>query len=325
MLNVRTDLALEGNENYKKINKKEVDGVILEEKEIENIKITRIKILNEEGSIKIGKPIGTYITLEISENTIYDGKLIENASVITGKILRKLIGEEEKEKTALVVGLGNWKITPDSLGPKVMEKIMITRHLKKIMPDEFDEEINSVCAIAPGVLGLTGIESVEIIKGLVQKIKPTVVICVDSLASRKIERINRTIQISDTGISPGAGVNNKRMRIDEESLGVKVISIGVPTVVDAATIVNDSMDLIIEELSNISERDGEFFNMLNSIDKEEKSKLIKSLLNPYIGDLIVTPKEVDLVIDGFSKIISSAINIGVQPNLDLEEIRRFIN
>ncbi|MGL5417171.1 MAG: GPR endopeptidase [Clostridium sp.] len=325
MLNVRTDLALEGNENYKKINKKEVDGVILEEKEIENIKITRIKILNEEGSIKIGKPIGTYITLEISENTIYDGELIENASVITGKILRKLIGEEEKEKTALVVGLGNWKITPDSLGPKVMEKIMITRHLKKIMPDEFDEEINSVCAIAPGVLGLTGIESVEIIKGLVQKIKPTVVVCVDSLASRKIERINRTIQISDTGISPGAGVNNKRMRIDEESLGVKVISIGVPTVVDAATIVSDSMDLVIEELSNISERDGEFFNMLNSIDKEEKSKLIKSLLNPYIGDLIVTPKEVDLVIDGFSKIISSAINIGVQPNLDLEEIRRFIN
>ncbi|MGL4874514.1 MAG: GPR endopeptidase [Clostridium sp.] len=324
MLNVRTDLALEGNENYKKINKKEVDGVILEEKEIENIKITRIKILNEEGSEKIGKPIGTYITLEISENTIYDGDLIENTSIITGKILRKLIGEEE-EYIALVVGLGNWKITPDSLGPKVMEKIMITRHLKNLMPDEFDEEINSVCAIAPGVLGLTGIESIEIIKGLVQKIKPTVVICVDSLASRKIERINRTIQISDTGISPGAGVNNKRMRIDEESLGVKVISIGVPTVVDAATIVNDSMDLIIEELSNASERDSDFFNMLSSIDKEEKSKLIKSLLTPYLGDLIVTPKEVDLVIDGFSKIISKAINIGVQPNLDLDEIKRFIN
>ncbi|MGL4847696.1 MAG: GPR endopeptidase [Clostridium sp.] len=324
MLNIRTDLALEGNENYKKINKKEVDGVILEEKEIENIKITRIKILNEEGSIKIGKPIGTYITLEISENTIYDGELIENASIITGKILRKLIGEDE-EHIALVVGLGNWKITPDSLGPKVTEKIMVTRHLKKLMPEEFDEEINSVCAIAPGVLGLTGIESVEIIKGLVQKIKPTVVICVDSLASRKIERINRTIQISDTGISPGAGVNNKRMRIDEESLGVKVISIGVPTVVDAATIVNDSMDLIIEELSNVSERDSDFFNMLSSIDKEEKSNLIKSLLNPYLGELIVTPKEVDLVIDGFSKVISKAINIGIQPNLDLEEIKRFIN
>ncbi|WP_297634621.1 GPR endopeptidase [uncultured Clostridium sp.] len=324
MINIRTDLALEATENYKKMNEKEMDGIIIEEKETENVKITSIKVVNEEGSIKIGKPLGNYITVEISENTVYDPKLMEESAVICGKILRKLIGVEE-EKTALVVGLGNWKVTPDSLGPKVMEKIMITRHLKKIMPEEFDEEINSVCAISPGVLGLTGIETVEIVKGLVQKIKPSVVICVDSLASRKIERINRTIQISDAGISPGAGVNNKRMRIDEESLGVKVIAIGVPTVVDAATIVNDSMDLILEELSQMSERDGEFYKMLSTIDKNEKSKLIKSLLKPYLGDLMVTPKEVDLVIDGFSKIISKSINIGVQPNLEIEEINNFMN
>lgn len=324
MFNIRTDLALEATESYKKINKKEIDGIILEEKKEKDVKITRVKVLNEEGSIKIGKPIGEYITVDVSENTLYNPELMEEVSLICGEILKKLIGEKD-EKKALVVGLGNWKVTPDSLGPKVMEKIMITRHLKMLMPDQFDEDINSVCAIAPGVLGLTGIETIEIVKGLVQKIKPSVVICVDALASRKIERINRTIQISDGGITPGAGVKNKRMRIDEESLGVKVISIGVPTVVDAATIVNDSMDLILEELVEMSEKGGEFYDMLNSIDKEEKSKLIKSLLEPYLGELMVTPKEVDLVIDGFSKIISKSINIGLQPNLEIEEINKFMN
>lgn len=324
MLNIRTDLAVEVSENYKKINKKEIDGIILEEKELENIKITSIKVVNEEGSKKLGKPVGNYITLDISENTVYDSELMEEVSIVGGQILKKLIGTEE-EKTALVVGLGNWKVTPDSLGPKVMEKIMITRHLKNIMPEQFDEEINSVCAIAPGVLGITGIETVEIIKGVVQKVKPSVVICVDSLASRKVERINRTIQISDTGISPGAGVGNNRMKINEENIGVKVIAIGVPTVVDASTIVNDSMDLIINELLSQTEKGSEFYKGLIELDKEEKSILIKNLLEPYLGQLMVTPKEVDLVIEGFSKIISKSINIGIQPNLDVEEINKFMN
>ncbi len=324
MLNIRTDLAVEVSENYKKINKKEIDGIILEEKELENIKITSIRVLNEEGSKKLGKPIGNYITLDISENTVYDSELMEEVALVGGQILRKLIGTDE-EKTALVVGLGNWKVTPDSLGPKVMEKIMITRHLKNLMPDQFDEEINSVCAIAPGVLGITGIETFEIIKGIVQKIKPSVVICVDSLASRKVERINKTIQISDTGISPGAGVKNNRMKINEENLGVKVIAIGVPTVVDASTIVNDSMDLIIDELLNQTEKGSIFYKELIELDKEEKNRLIKELLEPYLGKLMVTPKEVDLVIDGFSKIISKSINIGIQPNLDVEEINKFMN
>ncbi|MGL5244660.1 MAG: GPR endopeptidase, partial [Sarcina sp.] len=227
--------------------------------------------------------------------------------------------------TALVVGLGNWNVTPDALGPEVVEKLMITRHLKKVMPDAIDDSVRPVCAIAPGVLGITGIETGEIIKALVEKIHPSLVICIDALASRRLERVARTIQISNTGISPGAGVGNHRMQLNEETLGVPVIAIGVPTVVDAATIANDAMDLVLDEMISQSQEGKEFYNMLKSIDKNEKSHLIKSLLNPYVGDLMVTPKEVDDVIDSVAKIISNGINIALQPNMEMEDINKFLN
>ncbi|MGL4571231.1 MAG: GPR endopeptidase [Clostridium sp.] len=324
MLNFRTDLAIEAKEHYAKEHKNEIDGVIVEEKIINNSTVTKVKIENEDGSKKLGKPIGNYITVDIPEHTVYDGELMDDLSKAVGISLKDLVNLNE-EKLALVVGLGNRKVTPDALGPKVVDKIMITRHLKEVMPDTIDDSIRPVCAIAPGVLGITGIETGEVIKALVEKIKPDMVICIDALASRKIERVNRTIQISDTGISPGAGVNNHRMRINEETLGVKVIAIGVPTVVDAATIANDSIDLVIDELISQSEEGSEFFKMIKKIDKNEKSALIKSLLNPYVGDLMVTPKEVDLVIDSLSKIIANAINIAIQPNLDMEDINKFMN
>ena len=230
-----------------------------------------------------------------------------------------------QDKTALVVGLGNWKVTPDALGPKVVEKIMVTRHLKDVMPEAIDDSIIPVCAISPGVLGITGIETGDVIKALVEKIKPDLVVCVDALASRRIDRVNKTIQISDTGISPGAGVGNHRMKINEETLGVKVVAVGVPTVVDAATIANDSIDLVMDEFISKSEKGSEFYNMIKSIDKNEKEILIKELLNPYVGDLMVTPKEVDLVIDSLSKIIANGINISLQPNLDMDDINKFMN
>lgn len=324
MLNFRTDLAIEAKEHYSKEHKNEIDGVLVEEKIINNSTVTKVKIENEGGAKKLGKPIGNFITVDIPEHTVYDGELMDDLSKAVGISLKDLVDLNE-EKLALVVGLGNRKVTPDALGPKVVDKIMITRHLKEVMPDTIDDSIRPVCAIAPGVLGITGIETGEVIKALVEKIKPDMVICIDALASRKIERVNRTIQISDTGISPGAGVNNHRMRINEETLGVKVIAIGVPTVVDAATIANDSIDLVIDELISQSEEGSEFFKMIKKIDKNEKSALIKSLLNPYVGDLMVTPKEVDLVIDSLSKIIANAINIAIQPNLDMEDINKFMN
>ncbi|MBK1812882.1 GPR endopeptidase [Clostridium sp. YIM B02505] len=324
MINVRTDLAVEARELYKQINKREADGIISEEEEIDNIKVTTVKILNEDGATKIGKPIGTYITIDIPEFTHYDGEIMDDVSEVLNNTMQKLIGVNTS-KTALVVGLGNWNVTPDALGPKVVEKLMITRHLKAVMPDSIDESVRPVCALAPGVLGITGIETGEIIKAVADKIKPDMVICIDALASRSIRRVNRTIQIANTGISPGAGIGNKRMEINEENLGIPVIAIGVPTVVDAATIVNDAMDLVLDEMVSQSTEGGEFYNMLRNIDKNEKSHLIKSLLNPYVGDLMVTPKEVDVVIDSVSKIISNGLNMALQSNLDMDDINKFMS
>lgn len=324
MLNVRTDLALEAKELYKEKNKKDAEGVIVEEFEDEGTKITKVNILNDDAAKKMGKPKGTYITLDIPEFTAYDGGLMDDVSKALGKTLKKLINIQNDE-LALVVGLGNRKVTPDALGPKVTEGIMVTRHLKSVMPDVIDDSVIPVAAIAPGVLGITGVETGEIIKGLVEKIKPDVVVCIDALAARKIERVNRTIQVSDTGISPGAGVGNHRMKINEESLGVKVIAIGVPTVVDAATIANDTIDLVLDDLIKQSETGKDFYNMLKKVDKQEKNMLIREILNPYAGDLVVTPKEVDLMIDSLSKIISNGINIALQPNLTVEDINKFLN
>jgi len=249
---------------------------------------------------------------------------MDELSLIVGRVMKKLVDISE-DKLALVVGLGNWNVTPDALGPKVAEKIMVTRHLKQVMPDAIDDSVRPVCAIAPGVLGITGIETGEIIKSLVERIKPDLVICVDALGSRKLERVNRTIQIGDTGISPGAGVGNHRMQINEQSLGVKVLAVGVPTVVDAATIANDTMDLLLDDLINKSQKGKEFYNMLKSVDRNEKNMLIREILNPSFGDLMVTPKDVDTVIESLAKIIANGINIAIQPNMDMEEINKFMN
>lgn len=324
MINVRTDLAIEAKQAYTEENKRELDGVKVDEEQEGEVKITTVTIESDEAGKELGKPKGHYITIDFPEFTTYDGETMDDVSQVVGKTLKKLVNISD-DKLVLVVGLGNWNVTPDALGPKVAEKIMITRHLKELMPDAIDESVRPVCAIAPGVLGITGIETGEIVKSLVQKIKPDLVICVDALGSRRLERVNRTIQIGDTGISPGAGVGNHRMQINEESLGVKVLAVGVPTVVDAATIANDTIDLFLDELISKAESGKDFYNMLKSVDKTEKNSLIREILNPFVGDLMVTPKDVDSVIDSLSKIIANGINIAVQPNMDMEEINKFMN
>ena len=324
MINVRTDLADEARKVYVEENKKEADGIIFEEKFEDDTKVTIVKVIDDNGSKKIGKPIGTYITIDIPEYTAYDGGLMDDVSKVLGTTLKDLANVNEKQ-TVLVVGLGNIKVTPDALGPKVVEKIMVTRHLRDVMPDAIDDTVVSVGAISPGVLGITGIETFEIIKSIVDRIKPDLVVCIDALASRRTERVNRTIQVSDSGISPGAGVGNYRKQLNEESLGVKVIAIGVPTVVHASTIANDMIDLVIDDLINQSEEGKGFYEMLKKIDKNEKSALIHEILNPYVGDLVVTPKEIDIMIDSMSKIIANGINIAIQPNMTMEEINKFLN
>ena len=319
MINVRTDLAIEARDMYTKENKRELDGVVVDEENEGEIKITTVTIESDEAGMELGKPKGNYITIDFPEFTHYDGEYMDNVSKVVDNVLSRLVSMPE-EKTVLVVGLGNWNVTPDSLGPKVTEKIMVTRHLKEVMPDAIDDSVRPVCCISPGVLGITGIETGEIIKSLVDRIKPDLVICIDALGSRKLERVNRTIQISDTGISPGAGVGNHRMKINEEALGVKVVAIGVPT----ATIANDTIDLVLDGLISKSEKGKEFYNMLKSVDKIEKSKLIKEVLDPFVGDLMVTPKDVDAVMDSLSKIIANGINMAIQPNLDMEDINKFM-
>lgn len=202
---------------------------------------------------------------------------------------------------------------------------MVTRHLQTVMPEAIDESVRPVCSIAPGVLGVTGIETVEIIKGVVEKIKPDLVICIDALAARRVERVNTTIQIGDTGISPGAGVGNNRKQINEENLGVKVIAVGIPTVVDATTIANDTIDSVIDSLINNSSSGNEFYKMLKSLDKNEKERLIKEVMSSKASmDMIVTPKDIDLMVNSLSRIIANGINMAVQPNMDMDEINKFM-
>ncbi len=323
-MSIRTDLAVEAKEMYEKKEGSKLDGLLVEENDDGKAHITKVNILNEIGEKKLGKPIGTYITIDMPEFVHYDKDTMDEISDVLGRNLMELV-EVSKDMTVLVVGLGNWNVTPDALGPKVISKIMITRHLKQLIPDKIDEGIRPVCGLSPGVLGITGIETGEIIKSVVEKIKPNLLICIDALASRKLSRVNRTIQIGNTGISPGSGVGNKRMEISERTLGIPVIAVGVPTVVDAATLANDTIDLAIDEMIKQSSSGSDFYNMLKSLNKTEKQNMINEILKPYVGDLVVTPKEVDLIIDSTSKVLANGINIALQPALNLEEINKYLN
>ena len=324
MINVRTDLAIEATKYYSEQNDKKADGIEVIEKEEDGNIVTIVRVLDEKGAENIGKPIGNYITMEIPEFTVYDGELMDDSSKVLGKTLKNFL-KVNKDDKVLVVGLGNLKVTPDALGPKVAQKIMVTRHLEQVMPEVMEDSIVSTAAISPGVLGVTGIETFEIVKSVVDRIKPSLVVCIDALASRKTERVNRSIQICDTGIAPGAGVGNYRMILNEENLGVKVIGIGVPTVVHASTIANDTIDLVLDDLISKSTKGKEFYNMLKTVDKETKSALIKEVLDPFLGEMIVTPKEVDLMVESLSKIIANGINIAVQPDMTMEDINKFLS
>ncbi len=325
MFSVRTDLAVEARELYTKDSGREVPGVKVDvDNEEDGINITTVKVENNEGSKIMGKEIGTYITIDAPGIKHYDADFHDSLSKSLAKQLVKVI-DIDNDQTTLVVGLGNWNVTPDSLGPKVISKLMITRHLKKYIPDQIEEGINPVCAVSPGVLGLTGIETAEIIQGIAAKIKPDIVIVIDALASRKMERVATTIQIGDTGINPGSGVGNKRMGLTKESLGVPVIAIGVPTVVDAATMANDTIDFMIDSLLEQSRDNEGFYNMLKNVNKDEKYVMIKEVLSPYVGNLIVTPKEIDSLIEDISKIIANGINVALHSSIELKDINRYIH
>lgn len=323
--NIRTDLAIETKEMVDEDKDIEIKGVKVdvENKDDIGMQITKVEIMDENGAKIMNKPIGNYITIECKSMKENDYDAHEEIIKALSEQLNSLI-KIGADKSVLVVGLGNSNITPDALGPKVVKDLLVTRHLFENIKDELDDSLRPLSAISPGVMGQTGIETSEIIRGVVDKTKPDLIIAVDALASRRTNRVNTTIQICDTGVSPGAGVGNRRLALNKEELGVDVIAIGVPTVVDAATLVNDTMDNLIDSMSAEAEQGSEIFNMLEKIDKDEKYKLIREVLNPYVGDLFVTPKEVDSVVDRLSKIISNSINISVHPKLEKEDINRYL-
>ncbi len=328
---IRTDLAIEATElmlSSNKIKEKKelsLNGIIVNEKEVsEKIKVTKVKIINENGEKSTGKPKGNYITIESSLMKENDATAHEEIIKVLSQNISELT-KLTKNSLILIVGLGNRYITPDSLGPLVISKILVTRHITETLPNELNHNVRAVSAISPGVMGITGIETGEIIKGICKSIKPNLIIAVDALAARKIERINTTIQMSDTGICPGSGVGNKRMALNKETLGIPVLAIGVPTVVDAATLINDTMDKLLDEMSEKSKKGGEFYKMLKSLDKEEKYNLIYEILTPCNGNMFVTPKEVDAVVKRLANIISNSINIALHPAINKDDINRYFN
>lgn len=292
---IRTDLALEERESFPE-DDAEIKGVVLtEDYDKENdIRVSTVIIKDEKGAKAMGKPIGTYITIEAPEIIKSDESYHKPVTEEIAKHLKKLAGDLKREEV-LVVGLGNREVTPDALGPQVVDNLFVTRHLIKEYGKEFKEKnhLGNVSAISPGVMAQTGMETVEIIKGIIEETKPKLVIAIDALASRSVNRVNTTIQLTDTGISPGSGVGNNRKAINEESLGTKVIALGVPTVVDAATIVADSLTKYMQK---------------SGFGEEDIDKFISEIREQQIENMFVTPKNIDESIKRISYTVSEALN-----------------
>lgn len=310
MFNFRTDLADERTDIFKKNNNilNNIDGIETDVREQGNVKITTVKVTNENGENAIGKPKGQYITIDIKKLKVATDDDIENYSNILANELKKLIDMHiEKQDEILVVGLGNIYVTPDALGPKVINEIDVTRHILKYMPEVLEKGTRPVSAVSPGVLGTTGIETLEIVNGIVQNVKPKLIIVIDALASRSIERISSSIQLSDTGIVPGAGVDNTRKEISQRTLNIPVIALGIPTVVESAVLVNDCLNLFIENLQEKAQSN-EYLNKLKEQDNYEE---IKEALIPKDYNMIVTPKEIDDLIENMKDVVARGINFAV--------------
>ena len=291
---IRTDLALETTERFAEENA-EIRGVEVHEEydEEKDVRTTVVKIVTENGAKSMGRPQGTYITIEAPELSTPDEDYHREISEEISTHLRKLI-DLKKEKSVLVVGLGNAAITADALGPQVVDNLLMTRHIIKEygLRGIKHEKMHRISGIAPGVMAQTGMETAEIVQGIVSETKPDVVVAIDALAARSVRRLSRTIQITDTGIHPGSGVGNHRNGLTEENLQVKVIGIGVPTVVDAATIVHDSMA-----------------HLLDTLEETEQKEFLDEMITPNLYSMFVTPKDVDETIKYLSFMISEGLNI----------------
>lgn len=299
---IRTDLALEEKERFEGTDV-EVKGVSLEEKQSPAgiFKITMVKILNEAGAETMRKPVGNYITLENCRIDEYDESLYDEMTKEISVQLKNIMQDLKRRRRIkgekiMVVGLGNREATPDALGPVTADNIIVNKY---------------VYAVAPGVMAQTGLETSDYIRGIAREIKAGLIIAIDSLAARNTGRLNTTVQITDTGINPGSGVGNHRQAINEETMGIPVIAIGVPTVVDAATIVNDVMDNLIHILEQSANIKG-LSKVMEKFSDSEKRQLVKELMEDDVRELYVTPKDIDENIQILGRIISEGINEAVE-------------
>lgn len=358
---VRTDLAVEARDMYVESkqktetkDRKEIKGVTFKEKHADGIKISYVDI-DEDGAKLVGKKPGSYVTIYADGVKRQDTKRQSSAAKILAQELENLVEKNNipRDGTGLVVGLGNWNVTPDALGPMTVEKTLVTSHLFKLQYETVAEGYRPVAAVTPGVMGVTGIETSDIIYGIVEKLQPDFVIAIDALASRSIERVNETIQLSDTGIHPGSGVGNKRKEISKETLGVPVIAVGVPTVVDAVTIASDSIDFILkhfgrewkekdrpskalapasmtfggkkltkEDLPDEQQRQM-YMGMVGTLSEDEKRKLIREVLTPIGHNLMVTPKDVDGFMIDMANLLAEGINAALHEKVNVTNFAEY--
>ena len=311
-----TDMAIEAHEIARQA-REAVKGVREESEDVGDVHISRIHVLNKNGERAMGKQVGRYTTLDVPKLRRRNPQLQAEVARLFAEELGKLAHLDENTKV-LVVGLGNEHVTPDALGPKVVERLFVTRHLFRYMPDALGDGFRTVSAVSPGVLGVTGIETSEIVEGIVEHVKPDVVIAIDALASLSLNRVNASIQIADSGIHPGSGVGNHRKALNEETLGCKVFAVGVPTVVHAATIANDAIDLVLTQL-NESVPGNQASELFNQLSPQEKWKLIQELLEPLGNNLMVTPKEVDEFVDDTAEVLAKGLNMALHPAITAEE------
>ncbi|MBQ8293393.1 MAG: GPR endopeptidase [Bacilli bacterium] len=334
--NFRTDLACEAIQRYQE----NICNTITEEITKDKLKITKTVVGLEDEEL-VGKKKGTYFAIDLSNTNFHDTKSCMEIEKALMDVLCEILKENNLiNKKCLVIGLGNINVTPDSLGPYVLDNLVVTRHLFKM--DTVNVGYSEVSGLTPGVMGATGIETFDIIQSVVNKIGVDYVIVVDALASASISRVNKTIQVTDTGISPGSGVGNKRKELSIETLGIPVIAVGVPTVVDAVTIVSDSMDYIVkylnqkrmgtsskanaltvkevkidyEEASCVPENFKEhLMGQIGMLEPHQVKALVEDVLSPNGYNMIVTPKEIDADVEDLAKILAMAINITLHESL----------
>ncbi|PTX64838.1 GPR endopeptidase [Melghirimyces profundicolus] len=352
---VRTDLAREAHDMaVQERGEDGVPGVEMDEYEENGITTSWIRIHDDQGAKELGKNPGLYLTLEVPDLRSQDSKLQQRVSAHFSDEFQKFLEKVGVDLNAkvLIVGLGNRNVTADALGPFVVQHTMVTRHLFELMPEQVESGYRPVSALAPGVMGLTGMETSEIIFGVVEKTRPDLVIAIDALASRALSRVNTTIQVADTGINPGSGVGNKRKALNRETLGIPVIAIGIPTVVDAATIAYDTVEFVLSHLNReltqtkptnpldplnradvkelqsqeVSPRTGKHvLGMVGTLGAEEKRQLIHEVLEPLGQNLIVTPKEVDAFIGDMGKLMADGLNCALHEAVTPENVSAHVN